>query len=57
MPTVKEMMDHLFSSEAEEEDVHPQEYLPVKKKGCWVASPKTLVDQSAATNKSSHGMQ
>jgi hypothetical protein len=56
MPTVKEMMDHLFSSDEEEEKDQPEEYLPVKKKGSWVATTRTLVDQSGSTNKSSHGM-
>ena len=56
MPTVKEMMDHLFSSDEEEEKDQPEEYLPVKKKGSWVATTRTLVNQSGSTNKSSHGM-
>jgi hypothetical protein len=56
MPTVKEMMDHLFSSDEEEENDQLEEYLPVKKKGRWVACTRILVDQSCATNQSSHGM-
>ena len=56
MLTVKEMMEHLFTSDEEEEDVQPEEYLPIKKKGRWVASARTLVNQSDATNKSNHGV-
>ena len=56
MPTVKEMMEHLFSSDEEEEGVVLEEYLPVGKKRRLIPSPTTIVSQSGANKKASPGI-
>ncbi len=49
MPTVKEMMEHLFSSDEEEEE------LPCHKKIMAIPSPTKLVHKSDKNNQTSHG--
>ncbi len=49
MPTVKEMMEHLFSSDEEEEE------LPCHKKIMAIPSPTKLVHKSNNNNQTGHG--
>ena len=51
MPTVKEMMEHLFTSDEDEED----EELPSHKKIMVIPSPTKLVHKSDKNNETSHG--
>jgi hypothetical protein len=55
MPTDKEIM-HLFLSDEEEEDVRPEEYLPVQKKCRCIPSPTKLVCKSYTNQKASPGI-
>jgi hypothetical protein len=54
MPTVKEMMENLFSSDEEEEGVVLDEYLPDQKK-FFIPSPTTFVSQNGANKKACPG--
>ena len=49
MPTVKEMMEHCFSSDEEEEGVHLDESPPFRKKRRCVPAPTKMVCKSDAT--------